>query len=175
MRSTQTRSASRRPGRRRPRRRARRGGILLEFALILPLALALITFSVDMGRLVMARTALQDAVNVAARTGARTGNPGPFPSGKPCTADVTPDAGAVSYNAFCQALSGTSLVAADSVELLGPTGGVCRRGADATLFVTVSAQARVSYVTPGLSALLGLAGDANNVRVTATARCEVAR
>lgn len=154
------------------RRRARRGGILLEFALILPLALAVITFSIDMGRVVLARTGLHDAVSVAARTGARTGNPGVIPAGEPCL--TAPAASEAAYSSFCTAVTGLPGVHPTSVKLAAPTGGVCDRDAD-QLFVTVSAEADITYLTPGLRQLIGLASKGTIVRATATARCEVAR
>jgi Flp pilus assembly protein TadG len=155
--------------------RRRRGGILLEFALILPLALALITFSVDMGRLVMARTALHDAVSIAARTGARTGNPGTIPSGSTCAPGVAVPADQASLKSFCEALGRTGLVSPSTVTLLAPSAGYCRRDRQEDLFVTVTSTARVDYITPGLSGLLGLFEGGRDIKVTATARCEVAR
>ena len=56
----------------RARRCHERGGLAVEFAFTLPLLLALIFGTVDVGRLVMSQSMLSYAVAVGARTGAAT-------------------------------------------------------------------------------------------------------
>jgi Flp pilus assembly protein TadG len=54
----------------RDRLRRQRGGLAVEFALVLPLLLAIVFGTVDVGRLVMSQCMLSYAVSVGARTGA---------------------------------------------------------------------------------------------------------
>lgn len=179
------------------RRRRRKGGILLELVLSLPFSLILIFIVVDVGRLMLAGSALHDAVAVSARAGARIGNVGGNPvgtGGAPCTGNV--ERTAVSYHAFCQSaanIPGAELV---GFRILAPSSGAsqdsyryCRTD---DLYVTVAATAEFEFLTdvvarggqriigidiPGLGSVLrsernGMTGALHAV---GTARCEVAR
>lgn len=163
--------------RRRVLSRKRRGSQLLEFALLIPMALVLITFSVDMGRLILATTSLSDATAVAARAGARVGYAGAIPAPGNCTGGV--GTSNPSYNAFCQAATVLGGSRINSVELLTPSGlgdRPCIAGAESTEYVTVRARATLDFITPGLTSIVKLALDSKAlIEVTGTARCEVTR
>lgn len=158
-------------------RTKRRGSQLLEFALLIPMALVLITFSVDMGRLILATTSLSDATAVAARAGARVGYAGAIPAPGDCTSGLGGPNPA--YNAFCQAADVLGGSRIDSVELLTPTGlgdRACVAGADSTEYVTVRARASLDFITPGLTSIVKLTVSSRTlIEVTGTARCEVTR
>lgn len=159
------------------RRRKGRASVMLEFALIFPVALAIMLFAVDMGRLVLLNTGLHDATAVAARAGARQGFVGTDTSGP-------------SYTAFQEAvdvLPGLS-DSVSSFSIVNPTtnfSGSDRSGRWCTqtdLYVRVRAQADIQFITPGLGSILTAVGGGSSnlpggVTITSTgvARCEVAR
>jgi hypothetical protein len=157
----------------------RRGGLMFEFALLLPLVVFLIGFTIDMGRLVSVSTTLHDATSVAARAGARQGYAGTVPAGTPCpktgvsTTGVNP-----SYEAFCEAfldIPGTDLV---SVRVETPRGisGECVRGiGESGLYVRVYAKAHLDYITPGMETIVAAAKGGRDIASRGVARCEVAR
>jgi Flp pilus assembly protein TadG len=160
------------------RRRKRRGGILLEFVLSVPFALLLVLLTIDVGRLILVNTALQDAVAVSARSGARQGIVGANPAGagQPCqtlSSGFNP-----SYDAFCEAarnIPGATLV---SFQINRPSGSqssqrICTRPNQ--IYVEVEARARVDLLTPGLRSLTNGAVLPDGVRAVGVARCEVAR
>ncbi len=164
----------------RPRRRTPgrpKAGQLLEFSLLLPMALILITFSVDLGRLVLASTTLHASASSAARAGARVGYAGTVPAPGNCSGSLGADNPA--YEAFCQAGQITAGASIESFDVLTPTGGglrFCVAGAQSTQYVTVRAKARIDFVTPGLAVLLGVnTGDGATFEAVGTARCEVTR
>lgn len=165
-------------------RRARRGSILLEFTLVLPLILALVIFAIDAGRIVLATADLHDAASVAARAGARQGFAGsaPAPGTALCTGRL--DSGNPSYDAFCQDVTSSGFIGGydvKSFEIVSPAGRAtgprwCTRGYDENLFVTIVVGADMDFITPGLRAVLGRdKADSLPLEVTAIARCENAR
>lgn len=137
---------------------------MLEFALLLPLFLFLIFFTVDMGRLILTRGMLIDATQQAARTGAQVGD-----AGNPYTG--------ASRQAFDRAIElnpGMSLdhVAAFTVE----EGAPCGR------YVTISSAYDFRFITPGLAQAAGIftgqqTQEFATMRLDAAsvARCEVTR
>lgn len=167
------------------RKKERRGSLLLEFALVLPLILALMVVSVDLGRLVLAQTTLQDAVSVAARAGARQGYAGQVPQGALCASGSL--TGNPSYDAFCEsfrygALGGYTL-ASFRIESPSASGGsngprYCTRGTASAsdLFVTTKATANMAFITPLLREVITRNSSEGAVlSATAVARCENAR
>ena len=158
----------------RPRSRASQ---LLEFTLLLPMAVLLIAFSVDMGRLVLGTTGLADSAAVAARAAARVGYAGYSPSPGNCV-DAT-SADQTAYHAFCQSASVLGGATIASFDILSPVTGAdhaCVLGSDETEFVTVKATAELELITPGLTSLIKLAVPGTSmIEVTGTARCEVTR
>lgn len=167
----------------------RRGGILLELVLTIPFSLLLIFIVVDVGRLVLASSALHDATAVAARAGARTGTVGTV---RNVTGTVCMEGGGDAvYGAFCEA--GASIPGAEltGFAIQTPSGAWCTNNAR-DLYVTVHASADFEFLTdvvarggdkflgikvPGLGSIVrsnenGLTG---SMHATGTARCEVAR
>jgi Flp pilus assembly protein TadG len=160
-------------------RRRNKGSLMLEFVLLLPFALFLITFSVDMGRVVMVATGLHDSVSVAARAGARQGTIGTtrsIPSNACSNAVYLPQD--TVYNAFCQSVNAMPGFTAASFTIITPTSTNCERDINpksSRMFVTVRASAKVDYITPGLGALIGIVtGQGMEITQTGVARCEVA-
>jgi hypothetical protein len=156
----------------------RRGGLMFEFALLLPLVVFLISFTIDMGRLVSLNSTLHDSTAVAARAGARQGFAGHIPGGQLCGSRISTGANP-SYEAFCEAfrpLDGVKLV---SVELLSPSpDGVdrwCSRTSESNLYVTVRARANLNFITPGIENVIAAAQGGQDVVAVGLARCEVAR
>ena len=163
----------------RTRHGRQRAAIILEFVLVLPLILALLVFSVDIGRMVMARMSLHDVVSTAARAGARQGYSGTdSPGGALCAKSFT---GNPTYDSFCNSVNAGSLmggVQATRMWITSPTpgGGYCDRATAGALFVTAHATADMRFITPGLRELLTGELDAEAVlEETAVARCENAR
>ena len=154
-----------------------KASLILEFTLILPFILLLITFSIDMGRTVMTSTGLHDSASIAARAGARQGIVGSYSSSSPCK-DNYLSMGPV-YSAFCQSVNSLPGLTADTFTIVTPSSPTCKRNnGDPTnpeLYITVRATAHVDYLTPGLNVLLNTGlGDKSNVSVTGVAKCEVA-
>ena len=160
------------------RHRRRRAGQLLEFTLLLPMALFILVFSIDMGRTVLATTGLQDAAAVGARAGARIGYAGSVPGSGLCET-AGRSTGNPSYDAFCEAASILGGAEITGVEIISPNGYGSRYCTEASLddtYVTIQARAQLDYITPGLATLVGLAtGEGSDITVTGTARCEVTR
>jgi hypothetical protein len=160
------------------RLRRRRGGLMFEFALLLPVVVFLIGFTVDMGRLVSLSSTLHDASAVAARSGARQGFAGSIPGGVPCN-EPTRNGSNPSYDAFCEAfrpIPGSRLI---SVELRSPssdgTGRWCSRNYEGNLYVSFRARAHLDYITPGIESVIAVTKGGRDLVATGVARCEVAR
>lgn len=152
---------------------------MFEFALLLPLVVFLIGFTIDMGRLVSLTTTLHDATAVAARAGARQGFAGTVPGGVPCPPGGVRATGTnPSYEAFCDAfleIPGTQLRSV-RVETPRGLGGECTRelGEDG-LYVRVYARAHLDYITPGMETIVAAAKGGRDLSSRGIARCEVAR
>jgi hypothetical protein len=151
---------------------------MFEFALLLPLVVFLIGFTIDMGRLVSLSTTLHDATAVAARAGARQGFAGTVPGGQTCPPSGVPATGAnPSYEAFCDAfinIPGTKLL---SVRVETPSGnGECNRAlGENGLYVRIYAKAHLDYITPGIETIVAAAANGEDLASRGIARCEVAR
>jgi len=162
----------------RKRRSIRRGGLMFEFALLLPLVIFLISFTIDMGRLVSLNSTLHDATAVAARAGARQGFAGHIPGGQLCQTMFSNGANP-SYEAFCESFRPLDGVQLDTVELLTPSAeGVdrwCSRSSESNLYVTVRASATLNFITPGIENVIAAAQGGRSVISVGVARCEVAR
>ena len=158
-----------------------RGVALLEFALSVPLMLVLVFLTVDVGKIVMASTALHEAVTVGARAGARTG----FVGGVPGNCSDPRITGNTSYDAFCEVARNIPGARVGGVVISSPsTGGAnnryCQNNAGASnLYVTMTASiTSLSLLTPGLSGMLESLNNTSlpgTLTATGTARCEVAR
>ena len=159
------------------RNRRKRGSVLLEFMLIFPIALAIMLFSVDMGRIVLMSTSLHDSVSVSARAGARQGFVGTDTRGPARDA----------FNEAVKVVPGLN-TSITSFKVLGPTrtlSGNGRTGKWCTqndLYVKIQATANIKLITPGVGALLNISSGGTNtipgsvaIKSTGVARCEVAR
>ncbi len=151
---------------------------MFEFALLLPIVVFLIGFTVDMGRLVSLSSTLHDSTAVAARAGARQGFAGSIPGGPPCS-ELARYGANPSYDAFCEAfrpISGSRLV---SVELRSPatdgSGRWCSRNSESNLYVSFRARAHLDYITPGIESVIAVTRGGRDLVATGVARCEVAR
>lgn len=132
-----------------------RGGALMEFVLLMPLFLLLITMSFDLGRLAFINGSLELRTAAAAREPAMVGATG---------ADVE----AIAQSAFAGA--GT-LSAGGEYELVGASGSCTLDGNH----ITAEAEASMSFMTPGLAALFGGAVDDPELSTSVSAACEVVR
>ena len=140
------------------------------------MVIVLITFSYDMGHIVMTSTGLHSSVAVAARAAARVGNVGPYISPSPCKEASWSNEGPA-YSAFCESVSNLGLNV-DSFNILSPQNDRCTISNvpnSPNSYVTVRASATVNYLTPGLASLVGLIeGGSATITSTSVARCEVA-
>lgn len=175
----------------RRRRAGRRGGILLELVLTIPFSLVLIFIVVDVGRLVLASSALHDAVAVSARAGARTGVIGDVRRASGET--VCPDGSRQAvYAAFCEAGSDIPGAELRGFAISSPVGAWCSDDDPRNLYVTVRGSADFEFLTdvisrggerfvglkvPGLGTLFRTTRDGltGSIHAVGTARCEVAR
>lgn len=162
----------------RSRRKGRsRATVMLEFALILPVALAIMLFAVDMGRLVLLSTGLHDATAVSARAGARQGYIGTSTKGP--VKDAFAEASKV-VPGLETSITGLIIQSPRTTFSSGArTGAWCTQS---DIMVKVTANADIQFITPGLGSLLTMmTGNdsklpgAVNISSTGVARCEVAR
>ncbi len=147
---------------RRPRRR--RGSVMIEFALLLPMFLFFIMFSIDAGRLLLLRAELQDATQQAARAGAQVGG--------------ASRNGEVSRAAFNQAIDLAPGLETSKVSVFQII-----EGANCTVanpYVSIRTEYNASLVTPGLGAVLRLVSRTAaappgtwTLQAVSTSRCEV--
>jgi len=168
-------------------RRRRRGGALLELVLTVPVSVALIFLSIDVGRLVLVKSYLHDSAAVAARAAARSGDlgatRGPLQGDTICASSRRD--GSNAYRAFCEAASGIpgGEISGFSVQLTDQTGRpaenaqYCQSG---FLYVHVTASGRIEYLTDIFSNAAGVIGlrvpglGDIDIEAHAVARCEVA-
>lgn len=153
------------------RKRKSRASLMIEFAIILPLFIFFILFSIDAGRLMLLRAELQDATQQAARAGAQVG--GAELNGS------TPSRSA--FNRAIEYSVGLSQDRVVSFTIVEPASKKCGTGSVSASHVTISSEYSASLVTPGLEALLELATSDVSIpqggwllRATSTARCEIA-
>ena len=175
----------------------RRASVMLEFALVLPFMLFLLAFTIDMGRMVYAAHAAQQAVSETARQSAVFGAAGmdgnhasPVPASRStvvaaCTADRTSCVmglfalqTALADTPGGQMLQNWQLSVTQDVQ--AKFGRVC--SAD-TPTIRVQVAYDIDWLTPGMNGLLNMAGTGSDqssgtlqprsMTSTATARCEV--
>jgi Flp pilus assembly protein TadG len=129
-------------------------------------------FTVDMGRLVLLTTGLHDAAAVSARAGARQGQAGTEKNGP-------------SFRAFEEASKVVPGLQDSQFKIVSPTTSVGSAGSKWCTtddqYVRITATSDISFITPGLGALLGLVGSVDpsdagvTISATGVARCEVIR
>lgn len=171
----------------------KKGGLMFEFALLLPLIVGLISFTIDMGRYINLVTTIQDATSVAARAGARIGYAGNTSNYSSCLNYnnnflINLDNDNPSFNAFCESFEQIRRVSPnvklESFSIITPvfsynsssdSGFWCKRDSNSNLYVTVSASANLDFITPGLSSVFKFMNDGVIVSTRGVARCEVAR
>ncbi len=160
--------------------RARRGAAFLEFVLILPFIVGIMLLTLDVGRLVLAKSSLQDATSAAARAASRVGYAGFVPSQTCASAGSAAD---VAYQSFCAAAFGMPTGPIQGFSILEPAhqtalGATCSATVPNSQYVRVVGESDFNPLTPGLALLTGAANQGwGTMRVAATsvARCEVAR
>lgn len=161
--------------------------MLLELVLTIPVSVALIFLSIDVGRLVLVKSYLHDSAAVAARAAARTGDlgttRGPLTGVTLCASAERDDSNA--YRAFCEAVRSIPGGEANwfKVDLVDANGRVaenaqfCQTG---YLYVKVETRGRVAYLTDVFANTAELVNIAvpslGDIAITASAvaRCEVA-
>jgi hypothetical protein len=171
---------------------------MIEFALILPIFMFMIMFTLDMGKMVLMSGAMQDATFSAARTGAQLGGAGLDPTstsgGQICNNGSTCDS-SLTYSSLletAQQIPGyggkCSDVAAGSSlgclrDMTIERGAVCADNPDND-HVAIRARYSTTVTTPFLLSLMDMFSDGRDSRVqdgkwtlyaTAVARCEVIR
>ncbi len=137
-------------------RPARRGTVILEFVIILPLLIFLTFFAVDLGRLILLKGALADATYLAARSGAQYG-------------DAYQDGNAE------KTFNGSIAVGGSPEDF---TFEVVRSRCTANnAYIETHATQNVDLITPGLGALLGALDDdpSFTLDAKAIALCQVVR
>lgn len=147
---------------------------MLEFIIILPMFLFLIVFMVDMGRVIMVATAVQEATYRSARASAIAGGADLL------VTDSQGGLGSVSDAAFFQALEETpGGRSAENISLSTVSGGRCEQS-EPNNFVTIQATYDVKFLTPGMGGLLRLAGGGTtelgtsySLQAVSVSRCEV--
>lgn len=165
----------------------RRAATMLEFALILPMFMFMMMFTLDMGHLVLMSGAMQDATFSAARTGAQVGGAGidtratgqgaVCPNGEPCKSGST-------YRSLMESAAQipgyNRLGKVESMKVVH--GAVCLDGANDHVQIKVTYS--TDLVTPGLTSLLKMVAadkgptpnyDHWTLTATGIARCEVIR
>jgi Flp pilus assembly protein TadG len=140
--------------------RSRKGVELIEFAIVMPLLIFIILFSIDMGRNIFVAGTLQDAVYISARTGAQVGG-----------ANI----GGTPHAAFNSAFANIPGAASGSVTWTVTSGGTCTLSG-ANTYVIITATYPEQFVTPGLGAALSVVtGAPPHITAVGVARCEVVR
>lgn len=140
-------------------RRRRRGAVLIEFVLILPLFLFLCMFSIDMGRLVIIAGAVNDATYVAARSGAQRGDA------------FEDDNAQIAFERARSSIPGASALEAPELVI------VQGRCTSSNSYIVVEAAQEVPLITPGLGRLVGMVNQEPTFTVSsqATVLCEIVR
>jgi hypothetical protein len=171
---------------------------MLEFAMVLPFMLFLLAFSIDMGRMVFAANAAQQAVSQAARQSAVFGAAGVDGSfntpvdetrsvvTSDCNANRTTCTMALfAMNAALEETPGGRMLENWSLVVSAapgsPFGRVCTTS---TPSIRIKLSYDINWLTPGMNGLLGIVGSGSDpapepelttqtLATVATARCEV--
>ena len=137
----------------RGRGRRTRGQSLVEFALILPVALVLFSAALDLGRLAAARIAVSNASREGAFQAATT--PDSYQAGQPCptpdSSGTTPDTNLVVCRTVLEA--GGSIVAIAPADISLACSPSCAQVMGHTVTVTVTG--RFTLLTPIMAAIFG--------------------
>lgn len=134
----------------------------LEFVMILPMFILLITFMVDISRVLMISSGVNNAASKAARDAAIRGGTQVLCGTEPCFK--------ATFNQAIADTPGTNGIKAKSLDLEATSGQQCS-SIDAV--VSVKATYDVDLLTPGLSTVLGLTGGFKGLTSVGVARCEV--
>ena len=165
------------------RRRRRRGAAMLEFMFVFPFSMVLVMFAVDIGRVYMTLNAVEYAASRAARAGALYGAGGfDAPLRSDMCADAVAQSGVrpefISLDTFCQKLNSipggpTMVERLTSVSIVGGDGDANNVCTATSQYVTVDVKMSIPSFTPGISALLALAGSDGGweVQASQTAVC----
>lgn len=147
--------------------RRRRGAQMLEFAIVLPIVLFMLTFMLDMGRMVLISGVLQDATQVAARSGAQVGG-----AGSPTTGPAR--------EALDQSLDDYPGVEAETTHSFVIESGERCRTTGTNRHVAIQVNYPVDFITPGLTMFLNMMDGEDRapegawlLRATAVSRCEI--
>jgi Flp pilus assembly protein TadG len=142
-----------RPARTKERRRRSRGQGLVEFALILPVFLVLLSAAIDLGRIAYARIAVENAAREGAFQASVT--PTSYTAGQPCP-PVDPLTGEVPSNlVICRALleAQGSVVTVTPADVLLTCSPTCTEGMGN--LVTVKVNGTFKLLTPFMAAFFG--------------------
>lgn len=170
MAATRPAMLTRRPGAASRHGRRRRGAELIEFALLMPLFLYMIIFSIDMGQMVLLSGVVHDDAFVGARASAELGG------GTTGTA--------AAQKAVKDSLSLVPTVNASQATVTVPDQySTCNTsGQPSGTYIQVNVSYPAQFITPGLSSLMSLMNPSSNdssgawtLKATGVARCEIVR
>jgi Flp pilus assembly protein TadG len=139
---------------------------MLEFVILLPILVFIMVLTIDIGHIIFLANALQDATYASARTGAQVGGA--------CVASCP--ASSAAQTTFDQAVLGIpGHPPLASVTWKPKTGLICKNTV-ADSEVTIQATYPITFVTPGMFALVhAVIGAVPALSATGVARCEVSR
>lgn len=146
-------------------RRSRDGSTQLEFALMLPFFLLFLTFTLNMGVLIVEHGALQHATNAAARAGAQVGGAG---------------IGRTSSRVFNDTVDAMPGLQRGSDPALTIVSGNRCSTSGSNREVVLRSSYRSPLAIPGMNQLLAMTGAQTTsaswtLRATSVARCEIVR
>lgn len=160
-----------------------RAATMLEFTLVLPMFVFMMLFTVDMGTLMLASGAMNDAAFSSARAGAQAGGAGFVPgedrslcpSNGNCGGGASFDSAVESYDMIPLG----DAVDFDSADFRVESGATCVAGT-VDSYVTVKMPYTVELMTPGLEAITGIGTGADaagkfTLVASGVARCEIYR
>lgn len=125
--------------------------------MILPMLMYLSFFVLDLGRVMLIHSALNDSAYIAARAGAQRGGAGTSTLG-------------ASKTAFDNAVSGLPAVPVENASLV-VNNGTCT---NEDSYIDVTAKADVDFMMPGLQTLVGLASNGTwQLQSRAIVLCEI--
>jgi Flp pilus assembly protein TadG len=151
-------------------KRRRRGSQFIEFAILLPVFIAMILFVLGSGEIVITQTGLQDAMQQFVREGAQTGGLIGCTNGGTCDENTSP-AYQNLYSSIAQMPGGSD---ADIVSVTVSSGGGEYSCTAASPYVTATITYNPDTLLPIVATLMRIPDRNWELHATATARCDVA-
>lgn len=163
-----------------------RAATMIEFALVFPIFIFMIVFSIDMGLMMLTAGSMSDTAFSAARAGAQSGGGAynPVTRSTECDTACTPSSNTVTRQVVEDAEAVFPLGSVRSFNVTDTrvtSGGRCSDSGPNS-FVRVELPYRISFLTPGLTAMVAVADgsspeqyEGTNMRAVGVARCEITR